>query len=127
MSAHRQTIGVARAWGELGGVTGQDRYLVVNPFFHSFGYKVGIVTGLLTGATLYPVATFDLDATMALIETERITVLPGAPTIFTVPAQRPGPRRPRPLVAAARGHRRGRRTRRADRADARRPGASTRS
>jgi acyl-CoA synthetase (AMP-forming)/AMP-acid ligase II len=90
LSAHRQTVGVARAWGELGGVTGQDRYLVVNPFFHSFGYKVGIVTGLLTGATLYPVATFDLDATMELIETERITVLPGAPTIFTSLLNAPG-------------------------------------
>jgi acyl-CoA synthetase (AMP-forming)/AMP-acid ligase II len=90
MSAHRQTIGVARAWGELGGVTGADRYLVVNPFFHSFGYKVGIVTGLLTGATLYPVATFDLDDTMRLIESERITVLPGAPTIFTSLLNAPG-------------------------------------
>jgi acyl-CoA synthetase (AMP-forming)/AMP-acid ligase II len=90
MSAHRQTVGVARSWGGLGGVTGQDRYLVVNPFFHSFGYKVGIVTGLLTGATLYPVATFDLDATMELIETERITVLPGAPTIFTSLLNAPG-------------------------------------
>ncbi|WP_028644396.1 FadD3 family acyl-CoA ligase [Nocardioides sp. URHA0020] len=90
MSAHRQTIGVARAWGDLGGVTGQDRYLVVNPFFHSFGYKVGIVTGLLSGATLYPMATFDLDATMELIEVERITVLPGAPTIFTSLLNAPG-------------------------------------
>lgn len=82
MSAHRQSIGVADAWAGLGGVTSADRYLVVNPFFHSFGYKIGIVVGLLTGATLYPVATFDLDATMTLIETERITVLPGAPTIY---------------------------------------------
>jgi acyl-CoA synthetase (AMP-forming)/AMP-acid ligase II len=90
MSAHRQTVGVARAWGELGGVTGQDRYLVVNPFFHSFGYKVGIVTGLVTGATLYPMATFDLDETMRIIETERITVLPGAPTIYTSLLGAPG-------------------------------------
>lgn len=82
MSVHRQTIGVARAWAELGGVRADDRYLVVNPFFHSFGYKIGIVVGLLTGATLYPVATFDLDATMRLIQDERITVLPGAPTIY---------------------------------------------
>jgi HIP---CoA ligase len=82
MSAHRQTIGVARAWAELGGVSADDRYLVVNPFFHSFGYKIGIVVGLLTGATLYPVATFDLDQTMALIESERISLLPGAPTIY---------------------------------------------
>ncbi len=82
MSAHRQTVGVARAWGGLGGVTADDRYLVINPFFHSFGYKAGIVVGLVTGAALYPVATFDLDATMRLIQDARITVLPGAPTIY---------------------------------------------
>ena len=91
MSAHRQTVGVARAWGELGGVTSADRYLVVNPFFHSFGYKAGIMVGLTTGATLYPVATFDLAATMQLIQDEQITVLPGAPTIYqsllTAPAR----------------------------------------
>ncbi|MFA6574872.1 MAG: AMP-binding protein, partial [Nocardioides sp.] len=90
MSAHRQTIGVAKAWAELGGVRSGDRYLVVNPFFHSFGYKVGIVVGLITGATLYPVATFDLDQTMALIESERITLLPGAPTIYQSLLNAPG-------------------------------------
>ena len=90
MSAHRQSIGVGRAWAELGGVRQHDRYLVVNPFFHSFGYKIGILVGLLTGATLYPVATFDLDATMRLIETERITVLPGAPTIYQSLLAAPG-------------------------------------
>jgi acyl-CoA synthetase (AMP-forming)/AMP-acid ligase II len=90
MSAHRQTIGVAHAWAELGGVRQDDRYLVINPFFHSFGYKIGIIVGLLTGATLYPVATFDLDETMRLIETERITVLPGAPTIYQSLLTAPG-------------------------------------
>ena len=90
MSAHRQTIGVARAWAELGGVRQDDRYLVVNPFFHSFGYKIGIVVGLLTGATLYPLATFDLDESMRLIESERITVLPGAPTIYQSLLSAPG-------------------------------------
>jgi acyl-CoA synthetase (AMP-forming)/AMP-acid ligase II len=82
MSAHRQTVGVARAWGELGGVTSEDRYLVVNPFFHSFGYKAGIVVGLTTGASLYPVATFDVDETMRSVQDDKITVLPGAPTIY---------------------------------------------
>ena len=90
MSAHRQTIGVARAWAELGGVRQDDRYLVVNPFFHSFGYKIGIVVGLLTGATLYPVATFDVEETMRLIETERITVFPGAPTLYQSLLNAPG-------------------------------------
>jgi acyl-CoA synthetase (AMP-forming)/AMP-acid ligase II len=82
MSAHRHTVGVSRVWGEIGGVTADDRYLVIAPFFHTFGYKVGIVTGLTTGATLYPVATFDLDATMRLIQEAGITVVPGAPTIY---------------------------------------------
>jgi HIP---CoA ligase len=90
MSAHRQTIGVARAWAELGGVREDDRYLVVNPFFHSFGYKIGIVVGLLTGCTLYPVATFDADETMRLIESERITVFPGAPTLYQSLLNAPG-------------------------------------
>ena len=89
MSAHRQTIGVARAWAEMGGVREDDRYLVVNPFFHSFGYKIGIVVGLLTGATIYPVATFDVDATMRMIEDERITVLPGCADALPVDARPP--------------------------------------
>jgi len=82
MSAHRQTIGVARAWAEVAGIRPEDRYLVVNPFFHSFGYKIGIVVGLLTGCTLYPVSTFDLDQTMDLIERAEITVFPGAPAVY---------------------------------------------
>lgn len=90
MSAHRQSIGVARAWAELGGVSPDDRYLVINPFFHSFGYKIGILVGLLTGATLYPVATFDVEETMRLVESERITLLPGAPTIYQSLLSAPG-------------------------------------
>jgi acyl-CoA synthetase (AMP-forming)/AMP-acid ligase II len=90
MSAHRQTIGVARVWAELGGVRQDDRYLVVNPFFHSFGYKIGIVVGLLTGCTLYPMATFDVDDAMRLIESERITVFPGAPTLYQSLLNAPG-------------------------------------
>ena len=82
MSAHRQSVGVARAWAEVAGIRSDDRYLVVNPFFHAFGYKIGILVGLLTGCTLYPVPTFDLDETMDLIESAGITVFPGAPAIY---------------------------------------------
>ncbi|HEV7648393.1 MAG TPA: FadD3 family acyl-CoA ligase, partial [Actinophytocola sp.] len=82
MSAHRQALDVARAWAELGGVTAADRYLVINPFFHSFGYKAGILVCLLTGATIVPQAVFDVAAAMRLVAAERITVLPGPPTIY---------------------------------------------
>ena len=81
-SAHRQVVDVARAWAECGEVCAADRYLVINPFFHSFGYKAGIVVCLLTGATMVPQPVYDVPAAMRLIQDERITVLPGAPTIF---------------------------------------------
>jgi HIP---CoA ligase len=82
MSAHRQALAVARAWAECGGLTSTDRYLVVNPFFHSFGFKAGILACLVSGAALVPQAVFDAEQAMRLVETERITVLPGAPTIY---------------------------------------------
>jgi HIP---CoA ligase len=82
MSSHRQALAVAAAWAECGEVTHADRYLVVNPFFHSFGYKAGILVCLLTGATIVPQLVYDPEQTMRLIEAERITILPGAPTIY---------------------------------------------
>ena len=82
MSSHRCSLSVAGAWAGRGGLTAGDRYLVVNPFFHSFGFKAGILACLLSGATIVPMAVFDAARAMRLIETERITVFPGAPTIY---------------------------------------------
>jgi HIP---CoA ligase len=82
MTSHERTLGVARAWAGCTGLTARDRYLVVNPFFHTFGYKAGILACLVSGATLVPQAVFDAGEAMRLIEAERITVLPGAPTIY---------------------------------------------
>ncbi|NKY29055.1 AMP-binding protein [Nocardia gamkensis] len=80
--AHRQALSVVRAWAECATLRGDDRYLVVNPFFHNFGYKAGILACLVTGATIIPQATFDVPETMRLIGAERVTVLPGPPTIY---------------------------------------------
>jgi len=82
MSSHRCSLSVAGAWAGRGGLTAGDRYLVVNPFFHSFGFKAGILACLLSGATMVPMAVYDAARAMRLIETERITVFPGAPTIY---------------------------------------------
>jgi acyl-CoA synthetase (AMP-forming)/AMP-acid ligase II len=82
LTAHRQALGVAAAWAQCGRVSSDDRYLVINPFFHSFGYKAGILVCLLTGATIVPQAVFDVPEAMRLAASERITVLPGPPTIY---------------------------------------------
>jgi len=90
MSAHRQALAVARAWAECGQLTRDDRYLVVNPFFHSFGYKAGILACLVSGATIVPQMVYDAEQAMRLAETERITVFPGAPTIYQTILDHPG-------------------------------------
>jgi HIP---CoA ligase len=82
MSAHRQALAVARAWADIAGLASSDRYLIINPFFNSFGYKAGILACLLSGATLVPQKVFDVGEAMRLVEKERITVLPGPPTIY---------------------------------------------
>lgn len=82
MSTHRRSLGAARAWAEIGGLSVRDRYLVVNPFFNSFGLKAGLLACLASGATIVPQAVFDVPRTLDLIEHERITVLPGPPTLY---------------------------------------------
>jgi HIP---CoA ligase len=79
---HRQALSVVRAWAECTTLNGDDRYLVVSPFFHTFGYKAGILACLVTGATIIPQPVFDVPATMRLVSEEQITVLPGPPTIY---------------------------------------------
>jgi HIP---CoA ligase len=82
LSSHEQDVRVFRTWSEVVGLREGDRYLGVNPFFHSFGYKAGWLACLLQGATLYPLAVFDAGRALDCIERERISVLPGPPTIY---------------------------------------------
>jgi acyl-CoA synthetase (AMP-forming)/AMP-acid ligase II len=79
---HGQTVQQFREWCEFAGLRPGDRYLIVNPFFHMFGYKAGWLASLLQGATIVPVPVFDVPQVLSLVEEERITVLPGAPTIY---------------------------------------------
>jgi len=82
LCAHRQSLSAPAAWAQCGQLTSADRYLCINPFFHNFGYKAGILACLQTGATLIPELTFDPEQAMRAIERHRITVLPGPPTIY---------------------------------------------
>jgi acyl-CoA synthetase (AMP-forming)/AMP-acid ligase II len=82
VTTHAQTIRVFDTWSEIVGLRAGDRYLVVNPFFHTFGYKAGIIACLLRGATIVPQPVFDVPVVLDLIERERISVLPGPPTLY---------------------------------------------
>ncbi|MEU9099658.1 FadD3 family acyl-CoA ligase [Streptomyces sp. NPDC048361] len=78
---HAQTLRGYAIWSELAGLREGDRYLIVNPFFHTFGYKAGIIACLMRGATMVPQPVFNVDTALANIAAERISVLPGPPTL----------------------------------------------
>ena len=64
------------------GLTAGDRYLMVNPYFHMFGLKAGILASVTAGATMLPEPVFDAGRALASVADEKITVLPGAPTLY---------------------------------------------
>ena len=82
MMHHRQTLRMYEEWATLADLREGDRYLQINPYFHTFGLKAGLVTSFLRGATMLPVRVFDVDTIVELIERERITMLPGPPTLY---------------------------------------------
>ena len=82
VQTHGRTLRVATDWVAMTGLASGDRYLMVNPYFHMFGLKAGILASLAAGATMFPVAVFDADRVLALVAEERVTVLPGAPTLY---------------------------------------------
>ncbi|KKW63875.1 fatty acid--CoA ligase [Mycolicibacterium elephantis] len=79
---HRQTLRMYEEWATLADLREGDRYLMINPYFHTFGLKAGLVASFLRGATMVPVAAFDVGRVVELVERERITMLPGPPTLY---------------------------------------------
>jgi acyl-CoA synthetase (AMP-forming)/AMP-acid ligase II len=82
VSTHGQTLRAYAEWVSIVGLRAGDRYLIVNPMFHTFGYKAGIVASLMAGATMVPLPLFDVEAVIETVARERITVLPGPPTLY---------------------------------------------
>jgi acyl-CoA synthetase (AMP-forming)/AMP-acid ligase II len=82
MLTHGQSL---RAHGWLAKVMdfrAGDRYLIVPPFFHTFGYKAGWMACIVHGVTILPVDVFDTHRVLETIEREKVSILLGPPTIF---------------------------------------------
>tara|TARA_R110000772_G_scaffold54227_1_gene123804 strand:+ start:88329 stop:89912 length:1584 start_codon:yes stop_codon:yes gene_type:complete len=82
VTSHGQNIRAFATWSATVGLTSEDNYLIINPFFHSFGYKAGWLAATITGARILPVKQFDLDAVLGQIHRDRVSVIPGPPTIY---------------------------------------------
>jgi acyl-CoA synthetase (AMP-forming)/AMP-acid ligase II len=89
MCSHAQSLRAFHDWSDIVGLRAGDRYLVVAPFFHSFGYKAGWLAALMMGATVYPQPVFDVTQVLERIGRERITVLPGPPALYQTILARP--------------------------------------
>jgi acyl-CoA synthetase (AMP-forming)/AMP-acid ligase II len=55
---------------------------MVNPYFHMFGLKAGILACVASGATMLPEAVFDVDRILERVDRDQVTVLPGPPTLY---------------------------------------------
>ena len=83
MLEHGASLLAFDRWARRFGLRQGDRYLIVNPFFHCFGYKAGWMACLQQGATALPMAALDVDRLLTLVTNERVSALPGPPTLFS--------------------------------------------
>ena len=82
MTTHTQNVRVYATWSRMNTLCEEDRYLIVYPFFHCSGYKSGWLACFLSGATAYPLAALDVGKLAATVKSEKITFMPGPPTLF---------------------------------------------
>jgi acyl-CoA synthetase (AMP-forming)/AMP-acid ligase II len=82
MTTHGQNLRTFECWSGVLGMRDDDRYLIINPFFHSAGYKAGWLAALIRGATMLPHQVFDAEQILKRIADERVSFLLGPPTLF---------------------------------------------
>jgi acyl-CoA synthetase (AMP-forming)/AMP-acid ligase II len=82
MCTHAQNLRVFDQWSSIVGLRRGDRYLIVLPFFHSFGYKAGWLSALMRGAIVFPEPIFDVSVVLRRIQDDAITMLPGPPALY---------------------------------------------
>jgi long-chain acyl-CoA synthetase len=69
-------------WGGPFVRRGEDRFLMVIPYFHVYGLIVGVLFGVWQGAMQIPVARFDAKLLLKAIKDYQPTYFPGVPTLF---------------------------------------------
>jgi acyl-CoA synthetase (AMP-forming)/AMP-acid ligase II len=82
MLRHGTSLRGFEIFSQYFGVREDSRFLVPTPFFHCFGYKAGWMIGLMAGAVTFPLAVFNAEVVLEMIQREGITHMPGPPTMF---------------------------------------------
>ena len=84
MLTHRNLLFVASLSAKIRNLTSEDRMYGVLPMTHAVGLSVVLLGSLISGATLYLSPRFDPFSAITTIEKERLTVLLGAPSLFSL-------------------------------------------
>jgi long-chain acyl-CoA synthetase len=84
MLTHRNLLFVAAVSATIRSLSPDDRLYGVLPMSHAVGLSIVLLGSLLSGATLYLASRFDPVATLAALEKERLTVVLGAPGMFSL-------------------------------------------
>jgi long-chain acyl-CoA synthetase len=69
-------------WGQHLTDRGNERYLLVIPYFHIYGQTVGMLLGAWTGAMQIPIPKFDPNMLIEAIKQYRPTFFPSVPTLY---------------------------------------------
>jgi acyl-CoA synthetase (AMP-forming)/AMP-acid ligase II len=84
MLTHRNLLFVAAVSAKIRSLSPEDRLYGILPMSHAVGLSIVMLGCLLSGGTLYLASRFDPVATLATLEKERLTVVLGAPSMFSL-------------------------------------------
>lgn len=70
------------AWGGPISKPGEERYLMVIPYFHIYGQTVGLLLGSWNGAMQIPIPKFDPNLLVEAIKQHKPTFFPSVPTLY---------------------------------------------
>jgi long-chain acyl-CoA synthetase len=84
MLTHRNLLFVAAISARIRSLGPDDRLYGVLPISHAVGLSVVLLGSLYSGATLYMASRFDPVATLRTLDKEKLTVMLGAPSMFSL-------------------------------------------
>ncbi len=90
MCSHGQNLRTFDAWSRGVTLTAGDRMIVIPPFSHSFGSKAGWLACFIRGATVLPHRDATPAALLQRIQSDRVSVWPGAPSMYQAVLAHPG-------------------------------------
>jgi long-chain acyl-CoA synthetase len=84
MLTHRNLLFVAVVSAGIRSLAPEDRLYGVLPMSHAVGLSVVLLGALFSGATLYLAPRFDPVAALATLDKDRLTIMLGAPAMFSL-------------------------------------------